>query len=125
MAITSTVNLNDAQATPVAHTFEVLRTLPNGIDRIKSGTTVAEPIMLAVRHSTTPGKSGSDTVDRHNVSIKSVKIDSVGKPHELTFSFTMNIPRSEEFTSANMDDIQAWIINFIAPFKADLRLGKS
>lgn len=125
MAIPSSVVVNDGATTPVAQTFEVLKVLPNGIDRVRNGSTLAEPIVLSVRHSVTPGKNGSPATDRHSARVAMTQLDADEKEFQSYFDCVFVVPRTAEFTDQNLKDMMAQCTNFVLAYRADLLLGKS
>jgi hypothetical protein len=127
MAIPAAPSINDGHSTPVAQTFETLRIIPNGTDRIKNGSSVQEPEVLAIRHTPFPAnaKTGKAAYDRRTVSFSKTVVDDEEKEHVVTFTASLIAPRTAAFDSADYDDAVAYVSNFWASYQDDLYLGKS
>jgi len=123
MAIPSTVVLPDSSA--ANKNFELLRTLPNGIDRIMDGSTVQQPTLISVRHNFFPAKNGKTAYDRRTVSASMTIIDTDENEHVASCVSALIVPRTSLFTSTNIYDLRAFVGTFMNTYKADLLLGKS
>jgi len=124
MAIASAVSINDGLATPVSRTFEIVKTLPNGNDRILNGSSVLAPTILQIRHNGYPAKGSKVAYDRRSVACLTTFMDSLGVPQVVSFSGSLIVPRASTLTTQQMADVSAFVRNFWAANQADLQLGK-
>jgi len=124
MAIGATLSIPNAAA--VNQTFEVLKTLPNGIDRIRTGSSVTEPEILAIRQQSFPAKGDKIAYDRRNVSFSNSQVDpDTGKSFVLTASMSLTIPRTAVFTATDTADAASYVRWMWLTHLVDLTLGKS
>lgn len=124
MAISAAVNILDGLATPVSRTFEIVKTLPNGNDRILNGSSVLAPTTLQIRHNSYPAKGSKASYDRRAVACLTTFMDSQGTPQIVSFSGSLIVPRVSTLTNQQMLDVSAFVRNFWAANMADLQLGK-
>lgn len=124
MAIPPAVSILDGLATPVSRTFEVVKTLPNGNDRIMNGSSVMTPTVLQIRHNFYPAKGTKVAYDRRSVTAYTVFSDSSGNLQQVSFSGSLIIPRASAMTTQQMNDVSAFVRNFWSANQADLQLGK-
>lgn len=98
-------------ATGTEASFKLISQSNGESKRIASSTTLAEPTLLVVKHTTTG--AGSRAVDRHLVQLSMTKNDASGQPHLATVNVTLAIPRS---TVQNTDvrNLVAYAIDFLS-----------
>nr|QDH88738.1 MAG: hypothetical protein H2Bulk35506_000002 [Leviviridae sp.] len=92
-------------------TWNLQAYLPDGARRIDSASTLTEPRFLEIKHSNS-GK-GAGIVDRHLVSASKQKLDGAGVPYKAIANFTMAVPRNTVFSTADVLDLAAAIIDLI------------
>lgn len=109
MSITSPLTTDDASG--AAKT--VVRLSQNGSESrwIDPSTNLTEPVTLVIRHEVV-GK-GANIVDRHNLRFGQVEVDSAGTPRELTVNFTIGVPRSSAFSTADVQHLVMRMVNAI------------
>lgn len=114
MAFTSDIVLNDAQATPVAHTFTEIERALNTTKRVdaNAGETLTEPQLMEIKHSVS-GKA-PNIIDRHLVSFSETVKDSLGVSQVVVCNFTLAVPRSSVITRAKVNDQFRYLINLLS-----------
>lgn len=123
MAISSTLSLNNQAA--VAKSFELVRTFPNGNDRLLVGSTTLNPMVLAIRHFFTPAKGTKLAFDRHLVTFTNTFYDSEEREVVVNSTLSTTVPRHLGVTDVIMQDSNAFVRNAWSANLADLLLGKS
>lgn len=123
MAIPATISLADRTA--AAHSFETLRVLPNGTDRIKDGTSVAEPLMANIRHNYFPAQGKKAAYDRRTVSLLQTKMDADENVFQTGVITSLVVPRVTLFSTNEINDLRAFNAHLVAAYLTDLLLGKS
>jgi len=98
-------------ATGTEATFKLISQSAGESTRIASTTTLAEPKLLAVKH-TVSGK-GAAAVDRHLVQLSLTKNDGNGLPKVCVVNLTIAVPRST-ITTAEVKDLVAYCTDFIS-----------
>lgn len=84
-----------------------------GTVRMNVATSLTEPEEIAIRHSTT-GK-GEAAIDRHNVIIARSELDSeTGKINRASCSLTLTVPRTGQFTTAEIKRLNDLIQQVVA-----------
>lgn len=91
--------------------YRLFRSDATGTQRIDVATTLSEPALLIIKHSTS-GK-GSDAVDRHLVQLTQTEIDSAGKSVTLTINFTLSVPRNVAITAQMVYDRVCNLADFL------------
>lgn len=112
MSFTSDLSVNDGQATPVAHTFSVTSTRPDGTDRIDQISTITEPNMLSIKHSTS-GSAKTIITDRHLASAALTRKNAAGVAQTVVVNFTIAVPRDTIITRALINDAVAYARNVL------------
>lgn len=105
----STITINDR--VPAAKDFKQISLEDFGSVRIDSSTTNLAPRKMAIRHSTS-GK-GVDLVDRHLLQFSTVKVDTSGIARTLVANVTLAVPRSSAVVRTDIDDLVAFIRNWL------------
>lgn len=123
MAISATASVNNHAA--VAQSFELIRSFPNGNDRLHSASTALNPMVLAVRHSSTPAKGAALAYDRRTVSYTNIFYDSEEREVKVMCSMSLILPRHIGVTALISNDANAYVRNFWSANLADLTAGKS
>lgn len=112
MSFTSTITLNDAQATPLARDFVEVSQDSTGSVRIDKNTDLANPILMTIRHSVQKGKDGL-IIDRHLVQFSTVKTSTTGQKETAIVNLTLAVPRSGTVSRTNVDHMIAFVKNFL------------
>lgn len=106
--LSATLTLDDASGDDVS--YVLVRQDGTGTMRLDSGTTLAAPSYLSVKHSTN-GK-GAAAVDRHLVQIAKT-VDATPDPVQLVVNFTLAVPRNSAVTNQMVYDVVANICDFL------------
>jgi hypothetical protein len=98
--------LNDGSAD---RTFSMInRRGANETERLNVATDLTEPEKIVIRHSTSGPKTLQ--VDRHNVVLFRTERDSVtGQYNTLSMSLTINVPRTGQFSLAEIEALRAML----------------
>jgi len=110
MSFASSLTLADA--TPTNHVFSTVRVTPDGIDRLDAASTLANPTILAIKHSVT-GK-GPTAVDRHLVSFAKTETDGNGLQTTAVMNLTVQLPRSGASDGTDVSHLWAMLNAFVA-----------
>lgn len=108
--LNSTLTLADAAA--ANKSFVQNKLDATGSDRIDTTTTLANPRIMSIRH-TTAGK-GTSAVDRHLLQFVHNEADSNGLPIAVIVNTTISVPRSSTISRAEIDDLLAFTKNFLS-----------
>jgi hypothetical protein len=108
MALANDLVLDDVSGDDV--TYRLASQDAGGSRRIDVATTLQNPGLLVIKHSTT-GK-GSAMVDRHLVSISRTLATTTG-PQTCTVNFTMAIPRAVEVTPTIVKDAVVNLVDLL------------
>lgn len=121
--LSSNLSLNNAAA--ASKTFVLISQDGTGTVRVDNSTTASQPRKLTIRH-TASGK-GASAVDRHLLQFSTEKLDAAGNTHVATVNLTMAIPRASAITQTDIDDLVAFVKNFLAVGAnvTSLQLGES
>jgi hypothetical protein len=92
-------------------TYRLFRSDAQGTSRIDIATTLTQPALMQIKHSTS--KSGSVTIDRHLVQFARTLVDSNGVPVTLVVNFTLAVPRSTVITSQIVYDQVVNLADFL------------
>jgi len=79
--------------------------------RIDTASTLAEPKLLAVKHST--AGVGAAAVDRHLVQVTTTKTNTAGVPRTGTVNMTIAMPRDVVITENDILDCVANIVSLV------------
>lgn len=110
MSISSPLTMDDSAG--AAKTFTRLFTTASESVWHRSDSNLTEPVRLKLRHEQTG--SGANVIDRHNVNLTQVEVDSGGTPRTLTLNFTVQVPRSSAFSNTDVEKLVMQMINFLA-----------
>lgn len=109
MSLAESITLDNADGTDVI--FKRTRSTADGSQYIDTATTLAQPTLLAFKHSVA-GK-GSDAVDRHLMQIQKTVLNSVGVARVLTCNFTISVPRDSTVTAVMCHNLVSNVIDFL------------
>lgn len=105
--MTETITIGVA---PNEKSFVPQKNLPDGRVRINDATTLLEPELLTIRHSTSRGGSGNPkqaVVDRHLVQASRTLRDSeTGEEYQATVNMTFIVPRHASFDATAVGALQ-------------------
>lgn len=102
---------------------------PGGVTRIREGSTLVVPELIAIRHGAVSAKNVGP-VDRTNGFYSLTVLDADGKPHALTVNLTVNRSRGGAFTNAQVSNALGLLVEtdngtagLFRAYLADLMLG--
>jgi hypothetical protein len=79
--------------------------------RIDTSSTLSEPKILSVKHSSTG--SGANQVDRHLVQCSVTKLNTAGVPRTGVVNLTVAMPRDTIITANDIEDCIANIVSLV------------
>lgn len=109
MAATSDIILNDYGA--VAKTFTPSVSVANGFQYSDTGSSIASPRTLQVKHVVLPANAQSGT-EVHSLSFAHTVPDSLGANRTASVALTFRVPRTGP-TLANRRDLWSFVKNFL------------
>jgi len=106
---TNDLTLDDKSGDDVV--YRLFRSDSTGTQRIDVATTLAEPSLLVIKHSTS-GK-GAAAIDRHLVQLSKTVQDTNGLSVSLVCNFTLQVPRNAVVTSQMVYDQVCNLADFL------------
>jgi hypothetical protein len=110
MSLSADQTINDAAA--AAKTFALQKLSATESTRIDTGTTLANPRVMSIKHSLS-GPKGVDQVDRHLLSFATTKTDGNGKQATTVLNCTIALPRNGVVARADVNDLIAFVRNWL------------
>lgn len=108
--LSATLTLDDASGDESS--YVLVKNNGDGTQRLDSATTLSEPRMLIIKHST--NGSGSSAIDRHLVQFSQTEETAGGLAKTATVNFTMAVPRDSVITNQIVYDLVSNLIDFIS-----------
>lgn len=106
-----TLTPNDGTA---AVSFTKTKQLPDGAVRMNIATDLTTPELITIRHSSTGQANKGNLVDRHLVQVSRAERDTeTGVIHTANVNLTLAIPRTSQFTNAEVERLFTILKNVI------------
>jgi len=109
MSLSDTLTLDNATGTEA--TFALQGRDASGARRIDTASTLSQPQNLVIKHS--KSGQGLNAIDRHLVQFSRTELDSNGVPRTAIVNFTMAVPQSTVFSSAEILDLAGYLVDLI------------
>lgn len=107
--LTQDLVLDDAAG--VESTFKLIGITADGAKRLASGSTLAQPLMLEIKHSVT-GKGGA-AIDRHLISASRTVNDSAGVPVRAVVNVTFALPRDTAVSATDCQNLFGNLVDLL------------
>jgi hypothetical protein len=91
--------------------FALVGYTPDGSRRIAENSSLSEPHMLEIKHSTSGG-NGSQ-IDRHLISLARTRLNTAGVPRKAVVNLTLSVPRDTIITKTDIYNLVSQVVSFM------------